>query len=44
VIMFSRANRGGASHLWTVDVTGANAQPAPYSLPASDPAWSPLLN
>ncbi len=44
VIMFSRAGRGGASHLWTVDVTGRDAQPAPYSLPASDPAWSPLLN
>ncbi len=44
VIMFARQGRGGASHLWTVDVTGRDAQPAPYSLPASDPAWSPLLN
>ncbi len=44
VIMFSRETRGGVSHLWTVDVAGRDAQPAPYSLPASDPAWSPLLN
>ncbi|MHB8529411.1 MAG: Tol-Pal system beta propeller repeat protein TolB, partial [Caulobacteraceae bacterium] len=44
VIMFSRQNRGGPSRLWTVDVSGRAAQPAPYPLPASDPAWSPLLN
>ena len=44
VIMFSRESRGGVSHLWTVDVAGRDVQPAPYSFPASDPAWSPLLN
>ncbi|HEV2364788.1 MAG TPA: Tol-Pal system beta propeller repeat protein TolB [Caulobacteraceae bacterium] len=44
VIMFSRKDRGGRSHLWTVDISGRPAQPAPYPLPASDAAWSPLLN
>ncbi|HEY5106547.1 MAG TPA: Tol-Pal system beta propeller repeat protein TolB [Caulobacteraceae bacterium] len=44
VIMFSRETRGGDSRLWTVDVSGQVIRPAPYPLPASDPAWSPLLH
>jgi TolB protein len=44
VIMFSRQSHGGASRLWAVDVSGRVTRPAPYPLPASDPAWSPLLN
>ncbi len=43
VLMFSRETRGGGSRLWTVDISGRNAQAAPYANPASDPAWSPLL-
>ena len=43
VLLFSRQARGSASHLWMVDTSGHGARPAPYSLPASDPAWSPLL-
>jgi TolB protein len=42
--MFSRQGRNGASRLWTVDVTGRVQAEAPYPLPGSDPAWSPLLN
>lgn len=44
VLIFSRESGGGAQpHLYTVDITGQNLRPAPYSLPATDPAWSPLL-
>ena len=43
VIMFSRETRQGGSRLWSVDVSGRNLRPAPYTSPASDPAWSPLL-
>lgn len=43
MIMFSRQGAGGGSHLWTVDLSGRPAQPAPYALAASDPTWSPLL-
>ena len=43
VIMFSRQTRGGGVHLWTVDLAGRDAKPAPYPLQASDPAWSPVL-
>jgi TolB protein len=42
VIMFAR-DTGSGSHLWTVDVSGQLLQPAPYTLGASDPAWSALL-
>ena len=44
VLMFFREISGQGPHLWTVDITGRIAQPAPYSEQASDPAWSPLLN
>ncbi|WP_091742310.1 Tol-Pal system beta propeller repeat protein TolB [Phenylobacterium immobile] len=44
VLMFGRSARGGASRLWSVDVTGRILQPTPYPGAASDPAWSPLLN
>ena len=44
VLMFSREASGGASKLWTVDVTGRILQQVPYPGDASDPAWSPLLN
>jgi TolB protein len=43
VIMFARSSPGGGSRLWTVDISGRNAQAAPYASAASDPAWSPLL-
>ena len=41
--MFSRQGPGTGAHLWTVDVSGRILRPAPYTLAASDPAWSPLL-
>jgi TolB protein len=44
LLIFAReAGPGSQPHLWTVDVSGQNAQPAPYTLPATDPAWSPTL-
>jgi TolB protein len=43
VLMFSRETPAGGSRLWSVDISGRNARPAPYTSPASDPAWSPLL-
>ena len=43
VLMFFRETEGGASRLWTVDISGRNAQLAPYPSAGSDPAWSPLL-
>ncbi len=43
IIMFARQTPGAGSHLWTVDISGRGAKPAPYPLAASDPAWSPLL-
>jgi TolB protein len=43
VLMFSRESQGGASRLYTVDISGRNIRPAPYAGAASDPAWSPLL-
>ncbi len=42
-IMFFRESPGGASSLWTVEVTGRVEKPVPYPGGASDPAWSPLL-
>jgi TolB protein len=44
VIMFFRDTPGGSPRLWTVDVSGRAAQPAPYNLSGSDPAWSPVLD
>jgi TolB protein len=43
VLMFSRESPGGGARLWTVDVSGRNARPQPYSTGATDPTWSPLL-
>jgi TolB protein len=43
-LLFHRQAAGGEPHLWMVDVTGRVSRPAPYQLPASDPAWSPMLN
>ncbi len=44
VLLFSRQGPGGASKLWSVDVTGRVLQPMAYPGAGSDPAWSPLLN
>lgn len=44
VIMFFRDTPGGNPRLWTVDVSGRVAQPAPYNASGSDPAWSPVLD
>ena len=44
VIVFTRQSNGGASKLWSVDVTGRILQAMPYPGAGSDPAWSPLLN
>jgi TolB protein len=44
VLMFFRESHGGGPHLWTVDVTGRVEKAEPYPGPASDPAWSALLN
>ena len=44
VIMFFRtAQSGGATALWTVDLSGQNERKLKTPLDASDPAWSPLL-
>jgi len=48
VIMFNRQyasarGKGGASRLFSVDVTGYNLREVLTPLDASDPAWSPLL-
>jgi TolB protein len=42
-LIFARTPKGGQSRLWTVDLSGREPRPAPYALPASDPAWSALL-
>jgi TolB protein len=42
-LLFHRQAMGGEPRLWMVDVTGRVSRPAPYNLPASDPAWSPML-
>jgi TolB protein len=42
LMMFTRDSNYG-SHLWEVDVSGRILRPAPYTLGASDPAWSALL-
>ena len=45
VLMFTRetAGAGGASALYTVDVSGRNLRQVTTPAGASDPAWSPLL-
>jgi TolB protein len=43
VIMYSHQAPGSGAHLYMVDISGREPQPAPYPLGASDPAWSALL-
>jgi TolB protein len=49
VLMYFRQGRtdshggGGASRLYTIDLTGRNQREVPTPTSASDPAWSPLL-
>lgn len=45
VIMFARETQGagGASALYSVDISGRNLRRVPVDGAASDPAWSPLL-
>lgn len=45
VIMFTRQGAGaeGQPALWSVDVSGRNLRQIITETPASDPAWSPLL-
>ncbi len=43
VIIYSHQGGPSGSHLYTVDISGREPQPAPYPLNASDPAWSALL-
>ncbi|MEM1360565.1 MAG: Tol-Pal system beta propeller repeat protein TolB [Pseudomonadota bacterium] len=45
VLMFTRESPGaaGGAQLFSVDVTGRNLRPVATPGPASDPAWSPLL-
>lgn len=42
VLIFAR-DAGSGPRLWTVDISGRTLAPAPYALPASDPAWSARL-
>lgn len=44
VIMFTRASPGGASSIYSVDLTGQNLRRVPTPGEASDPAWSPDLD
>jgi len=46
VVMFTRetAGAGGEPALFSVDITGRNLRRVPTPGPASDPAWSPLLD
>jgi TolB protein len=45
VVMFTRegAGAGGQAGLMSVDISGRNLRQIPTEGPASDPAWSPLL-
>ena len=42
-MFFRTAQSGGATALWTVDLSGQNERKLKTPLDASDPAWSPLL-
>jgi TolB protein len=42
LIMFSR-DTGYGPHLWLADISGRILKPAPFTLGATDPAWSALL-
>jgi TolB protein len=43
--MFTRetSGAGGASAVYSVDISGRNLKQVPTSGAASDPSWSPLL-
>ena len=43
VIIYSHQGGATGAHLYTVDISGREPQPAPYPLNASDPTWSALL-
>jgi TolB protein len=43
VLSFFRQQRGGATKLYTIDLTGYNEREMPTPMDASDPAWSPLI-
>jgi len=43
-IMFARLSPGGATRLWTVDLSGRVVSQAGYAGRGTDPAWSPLLD
>ncbi|WP_299440780.1 Tol-Pal system beta propeller repeat protein TolB [uncultured Rhodospira sp.] len=43
VLMFFRQQPGGATRLYSIDLTGFSERPVPTPTDASDPAWSPLL-
>mgnify|MGYP002876550627 CR=1 FL=1 len=49
VLIFYRKGRtskdgsGGASKLWSINLTGHNEREIPTPMDASDPAWSPLI-
>ncbi|MCW5725466.1 MAG: Tol-Pal system protein TolB [Maricaulaceae bacterium] len=47
VLLFTRgemAAQGMRSEIWSIDLTGHNLRRAPTGGPASDPAWSPLID
>ena len=44
VIMFTRAQSGGPSSIYSIDLTGQNLRRVPTPGEASDPAWSPDLD
>lgn len=43
VIVFNRAERGGRTRLYSIDITGYNERLIPTPGDASDPTWSPIL-
>ncbi|MDR0406477.1 MAG: Tol-Pal system beta propeller repeat protein TolB [Holosporales bacterium] len=43
VLMFTRQELNGKTHLYSIDVTGYNERPVPTPQEASDAAWSSLI-
>ena len=43
VIVFTRQQRNGDTHIYSIDLTGYNLRRLPTPTEASDPAWSPLI-
>ena len=43
VIVFTRQQREGDTHIYSIDLTGYNLRKLPTPTQASDPAWSPLI-